>query len=30
MINFTTKFGRKAKRHLEGEYIIWFTTIGLT
>ncbi|MBN1449880.1 MAG: TIGR03667 family PPOX class F420-dependent oxidoreductase [Anaerolineales bacterium] len=28
MIDFTTGFGQKAKRHLEGEYFIWFTTVG--
>ena len=28
MIDFTTKFGRKAKRYLKQEYIVWLTTIG--
>jgi len=28
MIDFTTKFGQKAKQHLENEYFIWFTTVG--
>ena len=28
MIDFKTELGRKAKRHLEKEYVIWFTTIG--
>jgi PPOX class probable F420-dependent enzyme len=28
MIDFTTDFGQKVKRHLEQEYFIWFTTIG--
>ena len=28
MIDFTTELGRKAKRYLEEEYVIWFTTVG--
>lgn len=28
MIDFTTEFGQKVKRHLEQEYFIWFTTVG--
>jgi PPOX class probable F420-dependent enzyme len=28
MIDFKTELGRKAKRHLEEEYVIWFTTVG--
>ena len=28
MIDFKTELGRKAKRHLKGEYTIWFTTVG--
>jgi len=28
MINFTTDFGQKVKRHLDQEYFIWFTTVG--
>lgn len=28
MIDFTTEFGQKAKRHLEKEYFIWFTTVS--
>jgi PPOX class probable F420-dependent enzyme len=28
MIDFTTTFGQKVKRHLEGEYFVWFTTVG--
>lgn len=28
MIDFTTKFGQKAKQHIEEEYFIWFTTVG--
>jgi len=28
MIDFTTDFGRRVKQHLEGEYFIWFTTVG--
>lgn len=27
MMDFTTKFGLIAKRHLENEYVIWLTTI---
>lgn len=28
MMGFTTKFGQKAMRHIDEEYIIWFTTVG--
>jgi PPOX class probable F420-dependent enzyme len=28
MIDFTTEFGQRVKRHLEREYFIWFTTVG--
>jgi PPOX class probable F420-dependent enzyme len=28
MIDFTTAFGRKVKRHLEEEYFVWLTTTG--
>ncbi len=28
MIDLTTKFGRKVKRHLKQEYVVWLTTIG--
>jgi len=28
MIDFSTEFGRKVKRYLEGEYVVWFTTVG--
>lgn len=28
MIDLTTDFGQKAKRHLDEEYFIWFTTVG--
>ncbi len=28
MIDFTSKFGRKAKRHLAKDYVIWLTTVG--
>jgi PPOX class probable F420-dependent enzyme len=28
MINFSTKFGQRAKQHLDEEYFIWFTTVG--
>ncbi len=28
MIDLTTVFGRKAKRHLRQEYVVWLTTIG--
>ena len=28
MIDFTTEFGQKIKRHLEGEYFVWFTTVS--
>lgn len=28
MIDLTSKFGRKVKRHLKQEYVIWLTTIG--
>lgn len=28
MIDLTTKFGRKVKRHLKDEYVIWLTTVG--
>lgn len=27
MIDFTSKLGRKAKRHLKQEYFIWLTTV---
>jgi len=27
MLNFNTKFGRVAKRHLKNEYFIWLTTV---
>lgn len=28
MIDLSTEFGQKVKRHLEGEYFVWFTTVG--
>lgn len=28
MIDLTSKFGRKVKRHLSQEYFVWFTTVG--
>jgi PPOX class probable F420-dependent enzyme len=28
MIDFTTEFGQRAKRRLQEEYFVWFTTIG--
>jgi len=28
MIDFSTEFGQKVKRHLDQEYFIWFTTVG--
>ncbi len=28
MIDLASKFGRKVKRHLKSEYIIWLTTLG--
>jgi PPOX class probable F420-dependent enzyme len=28
MIDWSTKFGRKAKRHLRQEHTIWLTTVG--
>ena len=28
MIDLTTKFGRKVKRHLRQEYVVWLTTTG--
>jgi len=28
MIDFTSDLGKEAKRHLETEYFIWFTTVG--
>ena len=28
MIDLTTKFGRKVKRHLRQEYVVWLTTLG--
>jgi PPOX class probable F420-dependent enzyme len=28
MIDLTSKFGRKAKRHLRQEYVVWLTTVG--
>ena len=28
MIDLTSKFGRKVKRHLKQEYIVWLTTVG--
>ena len=28
MIDFTTEFGQKVKKHLDHEYFIWFTTTG--
>ncbi len=28
MIDLTSKFGRKVKRHLRQEYVVWLTTIG--
>ncbi len=28
MIDFNSKFGRKAKRHLREEYFVWLTTVS--
>lgn len=28
MIDLTSKFGRKAKRHLRQQYVVWLTTVG--
>jgi PPOX class probable F420-dependent enzyme len=28
MIDLTTRFGRKVKRHLKQDYVIWLTTTG--
>ncbi len=28
MIDFKTEFGQRAKKHLDEEYFIWFTTTG--
>ena len=28
MIDLTSKFGRKVKRHLKQEYVVWLTTTG--
>jgi hypothetical protein len=28
MIDLTSKFGRKVKRHLKNEKVIWLTTVG--
>lgn len=28
MIDFNSKLGRTAKRHLRQEYFVWFTTVG--
>jgi len=28
MIDFTSDFGKKAKRFIDKEYFIWFTTVG--
>jgi len=28
MIDWSSPFGRKAKRHLRQEYVIWLTTVG--
>ena len=28
MLNFKTKFGRKAWKHIKEEYVIWLTTVG--
>lgn len=28
MIDLSTAFGQKVKRHLEREYFVWFTTVG--
>jgi PPOX class probable F420-dependent enzyme len=28
MIDLSSKFGRKVKRHLRQEYVIWLTTLG--
>ncbi len=28
MIDLTSKFGRKVKRHLRQEYVVWLTTTG--
>jgi len=28
MLNLTSKFGRKVKKHLTSEYIIWLTTVS--
>lgn len=28
MINLSSKFGRKAKRYLDQQYVVWLTTVG--
>lgn len=28
MVDLTSKFGRKVKRHLNNEHLIWLTTVG--
>jgi PPOX class probable F420-dependent enzyme len=28
MIDFTTELGRKARQHVDKEYVVWFTTVG--
>jgi PPOX class probable F420-dependent enzyme len=28
MIDLTSKFGRKVKRHLRQQYVVWLTTLG--
>ena len=28
MIDLNSKFGRKVKRHLKQEYVVWLTTTG--
>jgi len=28
MIDFSTEFGQKVKRHIDREHFIWFTTVG--
>jgi PPOX class probable F420-dependent enzyme len=28
MIDLTSKFGRKAKRHLKQQYVVWLTTVS--
>jgi len=28
MIDFSTKFGQKARQHIDKEYVIWFTTVS--